>query len=90
MTTDEKLARINEKKKQLTKQKKAEREKARRQHGKDNEKAVINLLKEMGYNPLKESSHENVMKYLNKYRNKIETYIKTEQIKKKDAESEEN
>lgn len=89
MTTEEKIARKKEEIAKLQKAKKAEREKERRKKAKEHEKEVINLLKELGYNPMKESSHENMVNYINKFNDKIQCFIENGTVKKKETQEKE-
>lgn len=88
MKTSDKIAREKEKIAELRRIEKAEREKARRKKAKEHEKEIINLLKELGYNSMKESSHENMVNYIKKYNDKIQYFIENGTIKKKDVENE--
>ena len=85
MKTSEKIAREKEKIAELRRVEKAERERARRKKAKEHEKEVINLLKELGYNPMKENSHENMVNYINKYSDKIQYFIENGTVKKREA-----
>lgn len=83
MTIDEKIARKKEEIAKLQKEKKAERERERRAHAKENEKVVKDLLVKYGYNPMNEKCQENMIKYLNKYGDKLEYFLKNGDIEKK-------
>ena len=89
MKTSEKIAREKEKIAELRRVEKAERERARRKKAKEHEKEVINLLKELGYNPMKENSHENMVNYINKYSDKIQYFIENGTVKKREAQEKE-
>lgn len=92
MNTSEKIARRKEEIAELRRVEKAERERQRRKTAKEHEKEVINKLKELGYNPMKEKSHEYMMYYIEKYSDKIQCFLENGTIKKSakasDAESE--
>lgn len=89
MTTEEKIARKKEEIAKLQKAKKAAREKERRRNAKEHEKEVINLLKELGYNPMKENSHENMVNYIKKYSDKIQYFIENGTVKKRESQEKE-
>ena len=90
MTTDEKIARHKEEIAKLQKEKKAERERQRRAHAKGNEKEVMDLLKNFGYNSMKEKSHENMIKYINKYSDKIMYFLEHGEVEKRASKSDVN
>ena len=85
MTRDEKIARHKEEIAKLQKEKKAERERQRRAHGKENDKKVVKLMQKYGYNGMKDCTYENLEKYCEKYADKIMYFIEHGETEKKEV-----
>lgn len=83
MTIDEKIARKKEEIAKLQKEKKAERERERRAHAKENRKIINDLLDKYGYNPKNDKCQENMIKYFEKYGDKLEYFLKNGDIERK-------
>lgn len=83
MNDDEKIAHYKEEIAKIRRKKKAEREKERRVHAKENRKIINDLLDKHGYNPMNEKCQENTIKYFQKYGDKLEYFIKNGDVEKK-------